>query len=208
MLERGIIVSIQGYHQKTIEELAKNAINAGAVAIRTDKPIHFSPYEKKVPLIGLNKSKVVNPEITPYITPDLESIISVSKWAEYIAIDYRQLNPNLKKISDYCKEQKLNIVADIGSWKDFNNIKENDYYYTYIATSFSVFDIMFFPDKELLSKVCKIEKNVIAEGNYKTRKDVKEALEIGACNVCIGGAISDVYKLTRKFTTVSYAVRN
>jgi hypothetical protein len=37
MLKSGIIISIQGYTQRTIEELTKDIISAGAVAIRECK---------------------------------------------------------------------------------------------------------------------------------------------------------------------------
>jgi len=203
LISQGIIVSIQGYHQKTIEELAKDAINAGCVALRTDKPLHFRPYDKKVPIIGLNKIKVINPEITPYITSTIEEIEKVKEWADYIAVDYRLVNNNLKGISAYSEERKLNIIADIGCIEDYENIKENNYYYTYIATTFSVFKILFKPDTKLIKYlVDKGEKYIIAEGNYTTRKSVIDVYNLGVKNVCIGSAISNVYKLTRKFTTV------
>lgn len=203
MIPKGIIVSIQGYHQKTIEELAKNAVNAGCVGLRIDKPIHYRPYDKKVPVIGLNKIKVINPEIEPYITPTLEEIKKVSEWADYVAIDYRLINNNLEIISNYCKEKNIKVIADIGCIEDYENIKKNNYYYTYVTTTFSVFKVLFKPDLKLLNKLIDSgENNIIAEGNYKTRKEVMEVYDIGVNNVCIGAAISNIYKLTRKFTTV------
>lgn len=196
-MQKGIIASIQGYHQKTIEELALNAINGGAVAIRTDKPIRVN-----VPLIGLNKIHVNWPEKEAYITPSIELIEKVAEWAQYVAIDYRSLNHDLEQISDYCLENKIKVVADIGTYQDYLNIKERGFYFTFLTTTFSVHHVRFNPDLRLLKKLLKEEKNVIGEGNYYTRPQVDEAFKIGAHNVCIGGAISDVYKLTRKFATV------
>lgn len=196
-MQRGIIASIQGYKQVTIEEMAENAISAGAVAIRTDKPIRVN-----VPLIGLNKIHVNQPEKEAYITPEPELIDRVASWANFVAIDYRALNPKLKELSDFCRKRKIKVIADIGTYEDFLNIKENDLYYNFIATTFSVFHVRFNPDLRLLKKLIKIEKNIIAEGNYHTRQAVALAKEIGVHNICIGAAISDVYKLTRRFTTV------
>jgi len=196
-MNKGIIVSIQGYKQCTIEELAQNAINAGAVAIRTDKPIRVN-----VPVIGLNKIHVNCPEKEAYITPTIETIQRAADWADYIAIDYRDLNENLQEISDYCRKHKIKVIADIGSYKDYLNIKEQGYYFTFVSTTFSIFHNRFNPDLRLLKKLLRTEKNVIAEGNYHSRTKVEEAKRIGAHNICIGSAISDVYKLTRRFTTI------
>ena len=196
-MQKGLIVSIQGYHQKTIEELAGNAINAGAIAIRTDKPIRVT-----VPVIGLNKIRVNSPEKEAYITPTIELINQVNAWADFVAVDYRELNSNLREISEYCKANKIKVVADIGTYKDYLYIKEKDLYYTFIATTFSVFHNRFNADLKLLKKLLQTEKNVIGEGNYHTRQQITEAKKLGAHNICIGTAISDVYKLTRRFTTI------
>lgn len=197
MLQKGIIVSIQGYKQITIEELAENAVSAGAVAIRTDKPIRCS-----APLIGLNKTHVDQPEREAYITTDIEAIKRVAAWAEYVAIDYRALNKKLKELSDYCRLKKIKVVADIGCYDDYINIKEKDLYCSFIATTFSVFKARNHPDIKLVKKLLQSEKNIIAEGNYYTRGAVQAVKELGVYNICIGSAISDVYKLTRRFTTI------
>lgn len=197
MLQKGIIVSIQGYKQITIEELAENAVSAGAVAIRTDKPIRCN-----VPLIGLNKTHVSQPEKEAYITTDIEAIERVASWAEYVAIDYRALNKKLKELSDYCRLKKIKVVADICSYDDYLNLKEKDLHYAFIATTFSVFRSRNNPDIRLVKKLLKTEKNIIAEGNYYSRGAVAAVKELGVHNVCIGAAISDVYKLTRRFTTI------
>jgi putative N-acetylmannosamine-6-phosphate epimerase len=54
-----------------------------------------------------------------------------------------------------------------------------------------------------VEKIAREEKHLIAEGNYSSREDVHIALESGAHAVCIGGAISNVYKLTKKYTSIA-----
>lgn len=195
---KGVIVSIQGYSRITTEELIKEAVNAGACAIKTDKEIN----KIEVPVIGCHKIKVDHPEKEAYLTPTIELIDEVRKWADYVSIDYRRCNKNLKEISKYCEEKKIKVIADIECYEDYGHIKNNMLYYTYIATTFSVFAKRFFPDIELAKKIHKEEKKIIAEGNFKTRNETRDIFSSGIDLVCIGGAISNIYKLTRKYTTL------
>jgi N-acylglucosamine-6-phosphate 2-epimerase len=201
MLSRGIIVSIQGYHYKTITELAIEAINAGCIAIRTDKKLYIQE-DKKVPIIGLRKINVNDVKLEAFITPTIDEIYLVESWSDFVAIDYRRLNRNLKDVSEYCRNKKYNIIADIAEYEDFQNIKDNGLYYTYIATTLSVFKKLHQPDLEIIERIAKEEKNLIAEGNFTARKDVQAAYDAGAYCICIGSAISNVYKLTKKYTSI------
>lgn len=204
MLNKGIIVSIQGYSKVTTSELIDEAIAAGAVAIRTDKNING----KAVPIIGLRKQVVNNARSQAFITPTIPLIEEVAEKADYVAVDYRRVNKNLSEISAYCEKNNIKVVADIRDMADLMYIKERGFYYTYIATTLSVLvdydnEYRFAPNIELASKAYEIEKDLIAEGNIFSRKHVKALIDIGIKNVCIGAAISNVYKLTKKFTTVS-----
>ncbi len=201
MIKRGIIVSIQGYHYKTIAELALEAISAGCVALRVDKKIDL-PADKRVPIIGLRKVHVDNIKVEAFITPTVEDVELVKDWADLVAIDYRQCNAHLNAVSKYCREHKLSVVADVSTYEDFENIKTRGYYYAYVATTLASLNLLFRPNIRLVEKLGKEEKNLIAEGNFTSREDVRKALECGARAVCIGGAISNVYKLTKKFTSV------
>ena len=203
MLKRGIIVSIQGYHHKTVAELAAEAIRAGAVGLRVDKPIHLPEGVERVPIIGLNKNHVAKPSEEPYVTATVEQVQQVASWADLVAVDYRNCNPTREQLAAYCKEHQIKVVADIGTMEDYEGMK--DLYWTYVATTLSVFHKNHRPDLALIETLRKCgEKNIIAEGNYTTRVDVQRVLKNGAWCVCIGSAISNVYKLTRKFTTVEY----
>lgn len=200
-MNKGIIVSVQGYSSSTNNELCNSAIEAGAAAIRTDKPIQ----NKTVPVIGLIKVKTDRKEEQPYITPDIPLIQKVVQWADYVAIDYRMINRNLDSVSSYCRDNKIKVIADIRTIDDYFNIIDCKYHFDFIATTFSVFGKKFEPDVKLLIDLKNAGcKKIIAEGNYSRYKDVKDALSIGAHCVCIGGAISDVYKLTRRYTTIEF----
>jgi len=200
-LPRGIIVSMQGYSYKTLTELAADAVNAGCVALRTDKRLALAD-DKKVPIVGLRKVDVTDVKTFAYITPTIEDVQLVEPWADLVAIDYRRCNDNLNQVSRYCRDRKLEVVADVETFEDFQNIKDRGYYYAYVATTLSVFKLLFRPNLRLVEKIAKEEKNLIAEGNFSSRRDVHEAFELGARAVCIGAAISNVYKLTRKYTSV------
>lgn len=199
MISKGIIVSIQGWSQDTTAEMIIEAANAGAVAIRTDKKV-----QSRLPLIGLVKKKVEERISEPYITSTLEDIKDIERWTKYIAVDCRKLNENLEEISEYARAKGLIIIADIATVEDFQNICERDYYYSYIATTLSVLHSKdYSPDFKLIEQLVELEcENIIAEGNFTTRGQVKRAYSCGVNNICIGDAISNVFRLTKKFTSV------
>jgi N-acylglucosamine-6-phosphate 2-epimerase len=204
-MKRGIIVSIQGYSLSTTNELAREAASAGAMALRTDKPIKLDGMNfcERPPVIGLHKNHVHAPSREPYITVTIADAQAVSKWADYVAVDCRRCNPARADIAAWCKTNGVKMIADIENIEDWQEIR--DLYYDFVATTFSVFHKNHRPDVALIAALAAAgEKKIIAEGNYTTRLDVQTALETGAHAVCIGAAISNVYKLTRKFTTIEF----
>jgi len=196
--DNGIIVSIQGYTLETTRELAKEAVAGGAVGIKTDKPVYIDK-----PVIGCNKISVERPEMMPYLTNTIERVQQVARWANIVSIDYRRCNQrNLFDISGWCEDNKILVVADIGCWDDYRYIKDNNLYFTWIATTFSVFRVKHSPDVRFARKLVQLGERVIAEGNFVGRKQIEEAIKYGIKNICIGGAISNVYKLTKRYTSV------
>lgn len=192
-MEKGIIVSIQGYGKGTTQEIADEVTNAGAVALRLDKKVNT-----ELPIIGLLKAKNKQHECEAYITHTLDAVRSVSEWADYVAIDYRRISPYLKEISDYCRVNQLQVVADVSDIYDVYNIFEKKLYYTYLATTLSVFGHNT-PNFWFLKEVLKNEKKVIAEGNFKTFDHIKRAAKAGAPNICVGYAITGFFKRTQEF---------
>jgi len=200
-LNKGVYVSIQGLSHNTTSELITEALSAGAAGIKTDKEITLKG-RKDITIIGCHKVRVRDKSREAYITPTVEEVKKVAEWADLVSIDYRRINKNLKAISEYCRDKKIPVVADIGTMEDLENIQKCGLYYTYIATTFSVFGLKYYPDLEFLKALLEHEKNILAEGNYQTRGQVIEAMKAGADHFCIGAAICNVYKLTRKFTTI------
>jgi len=198
-MTKGIIISVQGWSVDTTEEMIIEIANAGAVAIRTDKKVN-----SRLPLIGLKKYKVKERKDFAYITPCLEDVKDVERWTKNIAVDYRRLNEGIKEISKYAQKKQLTIIADIGTIEDYENIIENDYYYSYIATTLSVlYKDDYKPDFKLIEDLRKFEcRNIIAEGNFSTRFNTERAFHLGVNNVCIGSAIIDIFKQTKKFTSI------
>lgn len=193
MIEKGLIVSIQKYSHFVTQELALIAELAGAVAIRTDQPINL--YSQKIGLIKLPDKKY-------YITTTKEAINEVNKWANFVAIDSRKGNRELHYLYGYCHQNAIKIVADIEKIQDFENIldiceKGKIEKPKYIATTFSN------SSNELIKQIKELRDiPVIAEGGYTNEKQIKEALENGADNICIGSAISDIKFLTKYFLEI------
>lgn len=202
-LKKGIIVDISKYSLDTTKELAQEAINARAVALKTDKDLGIST----IPIIGFKKNQIKDNKSEPFITPDIKSIESVSEWTNIIAIDFRILNENLDDIVDYCEKNNIKIIAEISSMHDYENIVNKQYPVFQISTALSILYLkgndFYFPDFKFTSELLNAEcNNLIAEGKYQTRQDVQWAYDNGCNNICIGDAISNVYKRTLYFSNL------
>ena len=189
IINKGLIVSIQGYSQETTQELAMKAIEGGAVGIRTDQPV-----VNEVPVIGLKKLS----DKKYYITTSREAIIEVSKWTNLIAIDSRKGNPDIDLLYAHCHVNNLKIVADIETLEDVISLldlcnKKKLIKPSYIATTFSY-------NGHLVKEIKEItDIPIIAEGGYNKQISIGNVRLNGANNVCIGTAISDIKKLTEKY---------
>lgn len=194
MIDKGIIVSIQNYNKTTTQELAKRAIEGGAVAIRTDQSIKV-----KVPVIGLRKI----PGYEYYITSEQWAIQQVQPWADYIAIDSRKGNKNIEMLYAFCHVNNIDIVADIENIDDVRNLgmilnSSKIALPKYIATTFHAIDGKCKP--YIISWIRDyIDIPVIAEGQYNNDYNIKQAKKNGASNICVGEAISKIDCLTKKF---------
>ncbi len=193
MLKKGLIVSIQNYSFSTTQELARLAIEGGAIAIRTDKPIVVN-----VPLIGLKKLD----NFEYYITTTREAINQVSRWTNIIAIDSRKGNENINLLYAHCHLNELNIIADIEDVEDVKNILkicEEQKIMTprYFATTFNIFNDDGIGD--LIENILNITNiPIIAEGGID-KEDGRVISNIyNIHNICIGREISDIKKLTEK----------
>lgn len=195
MIEKGLIVSIQNFSQETTIELANLAVKSGAVAIRTDKPL-----ENNIVTIGLEKLE--NKQY--YITTTKNSIINVSKWANYVAIDCRKGNNDLEFLLAFCHMMNIKVIADISTKEDSQNIldicnNQNIIKPAFFATTFN-YEKNSTEKANIIYELKNITKiPIIAEGGYNEYKDINLSLKAGADYICIGAAISDIKKLTEKY---------
>ena len=196
-MDKGLVVSIQGYSTHTTNELADKCINAGAVGIRTDKKIDINK-----PLIALEKLEGKD----YYITTSLESI-KRCRWGDYVAIDSRRGNMELHILYATCLLNGYEIIADIENIRDVENIlemylKKKHKLPAYFATTFS-FLTNGHANIELIKDIVSITSvPIIAEGKYRDLIDVIKARQNGASNICIGAEISDIEYLTEKFNKI------
>ena len=201
MLRKGIIINVQGYSRKLTIEIIRQIQSAGAVAIQSDKPV-----EAGIPILGFKKIKCRNKLEKPYITPGIKDVKDVRKWAYIVIVDYRRINNNIKEISDYCKMENIGIIGNIGTIEDYFNIQENDFYYNYISIYFSKFHSPG-PDYELIKQLQQYDcKNIIAEGNFKEPEQVRKVYDMGINHVCVGTAVTNIFRLTKRFTSVKIPV--
>jgi putative N-acetylmannosamine-6-phosphate epimerase len=189
-MDQGIIVSIQKFSKSTTQELAKKAIEGGAVAIRTDQAMKV-----KCDVIGLRKI----PDRKYYITSELWAVKEVMQWTKLIAIDSRRGNTELEMLYAFCHINDISIVADIETIDDvtsllkmLNERKINTP--SYIATTFSNNNVFLIQQIKQITTI-----PIIAEGGYNRQLEIETAKKLGAYAVCIGEAISKIDCLTNKF---------
>ena len=185
-----LIVSIQELSTYSTKELAKKALSNGASYIRTDRDI-----KSKGKTLGLVKNK----EYEFYITPTIQDIEEVSKWAKYVCIDCRKENPNLKELLKYCNDNDIKFVADVEKIEDVVFVL--NYTPQFISTTFCYnktdkLNII----KQIKERVNKIPP-IIAEGGYSLTKkyelDFLKELDIDF--LCVGKDIAKVDLLTDDF---------
>lgn len=189
-MDQGIIVSVQTYNKTTTQELAKRAIEGGAVAIRTDQPIKV-----KCDIIGLRKI----PERRFYITSELWAVKEVMQWTNLIAIDSRKGNMELEILYAFCHINNIDIVADVANIEDVKSLlsmlnSKKIMMPAYIATTFSNCNVGLIKEIKQITTI-----PVIAEGGYHRHLEIQNAKRLGAHAVCIGEAISKIDCLTNKF---------
>ena len=191
-----LIVSVQGKNTELNTAVIQDCINAGASMIRTDKPVQC-----RVPIIGLQKIKVSNRARIPYITPMLDNVKYVSKWAMYVAVDCRvENNDNLKEVFSYAKHNNIRVVADLQKIEDYENLVEQGYVPAFVTTALGIFWSEGLPPYNLMDELIVAGcKNIIAEGNINSANRVTIIKKKGIKHLCIGAAISDPYKLTKRF---------
>lgn len=209
-LPKGIIISCQLEPGDPIEDvsfvvnMARAAVYAGAIAIRTNGPVHVREVKKtvSVPVIGLIKDR----NYEAFITPSFEHARDVIEaGADFVAIDCtrRQRPVPLDVLFESIRMHfpNVGIIADIADEIDANNVLplKPDYLATtlYGYTPYTSADNL--PNIALVGKLAaRFDVPVIAEGGYTTPQQVELAFQVGAHAVVIGTAITRPWLTIRK----------
>lgn len=210
-LQRGLIISCQLEPGDPIQDpcfivnMAIAAESAGAIAIRTNGPVHVSEVKRavKLPIIGLVKDR----SYETFITPTYDHARSViDAGAHFVALDCtRRKRPEpietlFQQIRQY--HPNIGIIADISDLEDAFRIYElkPDFFATTLAGYTDYTKDRTLPDFDLVKTLVReFDIPVIAEGGFSSPKQVQKAMEIGAYAVVVGTAITRPWVVIKRF---------
>ena len=211
-LRGGLIVSCQAPLGSPLRRpgmmaiMAEAAEEAGAVAIRAEGIADISSIRDAVrlPILGLIKLQTSDTPVI--ITPLLEHIDQlISAGADLIAVDatFRKRSDGRSgpEFIEQIRDCGVPIVADVDHIDAA--IAAGTHGAAAVSTTLSGYtdgSVPRDPDIDLVAAcagVCSVP--VIAEGRYATPEQVSAAFRVGAWSVCVGGAITDPWKTTKRF---------
>lgn len=209
-----LIVSCQALSHEPLfgaEIMAKMALAAalgGAKAIRANTPVDIAAIRSTVdlPIIGL--WKVDFPGYPVYITPTLEQAKAVAEaGADIIAIDATdRLRPQPGSLADFIRaiheETGKLVLADIATYAE--GLAAEAAGADMISTTMSGYTDNSpkreGPDLDLVRLLATtLQAPLFAEGRYRTPEQVRQALNLGATAVIVGGAITRPLEITKWF---------
>ena len=213
VIKNNLIVSCQALEDEPLHSpfimgrMARAAKEGGAVAIRAQGVDDIIEIKRvtNLPVIGIIKRNYKDSEV--FITPTEKEIKElIETGCEMIALDAtNRTRPNNEKIKDLLElihESKRLAMADISTYEE--GIKAQEMGFDCISTTLSGYtsystqsDKVDFKLLEELVKDCSIP--VICEGRIYTPEELKEAFDIGAYSVVIGGAITRPQQITERF---------
>ena len=213
VIKNNLIVSCQALEDEPLHSpfimgrMARAAKEGGAVAIRAQGVEDIIEIKKvtNLPVIGIIKRNYKDSEV--FITPTEKEIKElIETGCEMIALDAtNRTRPNNEKIKDLLElihKSKRLAMADISTYEE--GIKAQEMGFDCISTTLSGYtsystqsDKVDFKLLEELVKDCSIP--VICEGRIYTPEELKEAFDIGAYSVVIGGAITRPQQITERF---------
>ncbi|MDY3208038.1 N-acetylmannosamine-6-phosphate 2-epimerase [Clostridium baratii] len=213
VIKNNLIVSCQALEDEPLHSpfimgrMARAAKEGGAVAIRAQGVDDIIEIKRvtNLPVIGIIKRNYKDSEV--FITPTEKEIKElIETGCEMIALDAtNRTRPNNEKIKDLLElihKSKRLAMADISTYEE--GIKAQEMGFDCISTTLSGYtsystqsDKVDFKLLEELVKECSIP--VICEGRIYTPEELKEAFDIGAYSVVIGGAITRPQQITERF---------
>lgn len=214
-LKGGLVVSCQAYSDEPLfgphimARMALAAEQSGAVGIRTSSVIDINEIRKtvKIPVIGLIRKLYPGSDVR--MTPtEVEIELLVECGCEVITMDATiRPRPNGKTLSDIFipirrKYPDQVFMADCATYEEAKHAEELGF--DLISTTMAghtpytkgrplpAFDLV-----SNLVKSCKIP--IVSEGGISSPQQFREAIDLGAWCVVVGGAITRPQDITKKF---------
>lgn len=211
----GLIVSCQApagsplAEPEIIAALAQTAEQNGAVGVRIDSPANIRAVKERVSVPVLGIYKIVTEHSEVYITPDFAAADAVNKaGADVIALDATaRVRPSGERLESVFEEirsrLKQPLMADVARFEEGVRAAET-LGFDLVSTTLSGYTKetrhLSKPDFELVEKLAKrLTVPVVCEGRLRTPEDVRRAFDCGAFAVVVGGAITGVDGLVRRF---------
>jgi N-acylglucosamine-6-phosphate 2-epimerase len=210
----GLIVSCQAlpgeplFGAEIMARLAVAAAGGGARAIRANTPVDIRAIHAAValPIIGLYKADI--PGYPVYITPTLDHARQVAAaGAAIIAIDATaRPRPHLGSLTDFITaihaETACLVLADVATHDE--GLAAEAAGADLVSTTMSGYtdDSPQQPGPDLAlvrTLAARLQVPLLAEGRYRTPEEARQALELGATAVVVGGAITRPQQITRWF---------
>ena len=218
-IKGGLIVSCQApansplARPEIIAALAETAEQNGAVGIRIDSAEHISAVKKvvNIPILGIYK--IVTDASEVYITPTFDAAEKIAAaGADALALDatMRQ-RPNGENLYEIVrriqKDLHLPVMADVSTLEEGINAVENvgvDFVGTTLSGYTDSTKHLIEADFDLIEKLAhRLALPIICEGRLRSPEDVRRAFECGAFAVVVGGAITGVDQLVRRFASAT-----
>ena len=210
----GLIVSCQApagsplAKPEIIAAFAATAEQNGAVGVRIDAPENIAAVKSKIAIPVLGIYKIVTEKSAVYITPTFDAAREIADaGADVIALDATfRARPNDEKIENIVNQIRGKfdqpLAADVAAFEEGLTAQENGF--DAVITTLSGYTEntkhIVGPDFELVEKLSKkLSVPLICEGRLSSPEDVKRAFECGAFAVVVGGAITGVDLLVKKF---------
>lgn len=210
----GLVVSVQAFDgsplrdTRVVTALALAALRGGAVGLRINGPEDISAVRARaaVPIIGLHK---VHNGRRNIITPDLELALGLAAaGADVLAVDATEevLGGDFSFLARVREETGLPVMADASTLVE--GLRAWDEGVSVVGTTLSGYTPPTLhrtpePDLRLVESLANAGVRVIAEGRYRTPRQVAAAFGAGAFAVVVGGAITDPSALTAAFVAAT-----